>query len=291
MTPPAPPSPYPFGPRLRTARRLLLAGHPQQTADRCAGLRMRAARTGARRWQAAFGALRAEALLCLGDLAAAEREAAAAVHATDGDTPLRLWPAAVLAEALTELGCHDEAGRRLRRAAPGPLPLTEDALPYLRARSRRFLALRCPQEALADALRVGELTALQDGGLFVELPWRTDAAEALLQLGRPGRAAELIDAQLAEATLGPRPRGLALRLRAAVEDPARRPATLALAATELRTAGDRPEQARVLADLAAALRALGDDPTSEAVHHRAWSLAADCGAAPLCERLLPTTAA
>ncbi|MEV6173482.1 hypothetical protein AB0L99_35395 [Streptomyces sp. NPDC051954] len=289
LTPP--PCSDPFEPRLRAVRTLLLAGHPHRAADHCAWLRTRAARTGAHRWQAAFGALRAEALLCLGDLAAAEREAATAVQVADGDTPLRLWPVAALAEALTELGHHDEADRRLRRAAPGPLPLTEDVLPYLRARSRHFLAVRCPEEALAGALRAGELTARQKGGLFAELPWRTDAAQALLHLGRPDRAAELIDAQLTEATLGPRHRGIALRLRAAVEAPARRPATLALAATELRTAGDRPEQARVLADMADALRALGDDSTSEAVLHRAWSLAAACGAAPLCERLLPTTVA
>jgi hypothetical protein len=289
---PTPPCPAePFESRLRTARRLLLTGHPHRTAERCARLRTRAAATGAHRWQAAFGALRAEALVCQGDLAAAEREAVTAVQATDRDTPLRLWPVAALVEALTELGHHDEADRRLRRAVPGPLPLTEDVLPYLRARSRHFLAVRCPREALADALHAGELAALQKGGLFTELPWRTDAAQALLQLGRPDRAAELIDAQLTEATLGPRPRGIALRLRAAGEAPAERPATLALAAVELRAAGDRPEQARVLADMADALRALGDDTTSEAVLQRAWGLAADCGAVPLCERLQPTTAA
>lgn len=285
---PRPPRPDPLELRIRAVRGLLHAGHPDRAADRCAALRDRAARSGARRWQTAFGALRAEALLCLGGLAAAEREAATAVRAMRLRHPLRLWPVAVLAQALTELGRTDEADEQLRRAAPGPLPLTEDVLPYLRARGRRLLAVRCPEEALADFLRVGELAERQESGLFAQLPWRTDAAEALVHLGRYDRATKLIDAQLtAAAEPGPRHRGLALRLRAATQEPALRPATLCLAAAELRTAGDRPAQAQVLADLSDALSDLGDDSAAGVFLRRAWHLAADCGAVPLCERLRP----
>lgn len=290
-----PPRPDAFATRLRDARALLLAGDPQAAADRCARSRTRAARAGARGRQAAFGALRAEALMCLGDLAAAEQEAEAAVRAAVPGASLGRWPAAVLAEVLTELGRYEEADRQLRRAAPGPLTRTADLPRYLRARGRHRLAVRRPGAALADFLRSGELTYGQRRGLFTRMPWRTDAAEALLRLGRPDAAVELITEQLSGAAgLGPRHRGIALRLRAATEEPARRPATLALAADELRVAGDRPELARALADLGDSLNALGDGSAAEAVLRRAWDLAADCGAVLLCDRLLPahrTTAA
>ncbi|MEV5103719.1 hypothetical protein ACFQ7G_09410 [Streptomyces massasporeus] len=282
------PRPDMFGARLRVAHALLMAGDPRAAADRCARSRTRAARAGARGRQASFGALRAEALLCLGELAEAEQEAEAAVRAAVPGASLGRWPAAVLAEVLTELGRHEEAERQLRRAAPGPFLRTADLPRYLRARGRHRLAVRRPGAALADFLRSGELTCRHEKGPFARMPWRTDAAEALLHLGRPDEAAELIAEQLAEDTaLGPRHRGVALRLRAATEEPARRPATLALAADELRAAGDRPELARALADLGETLHALGDGLTARAVLRRAWHLAADCGAVLLCDRILP----
>ncbi|MDL5205491.1 hypothetical protein [Streptomyces sp. ALI-76-A] len=283
-----PPRPDTFATRLRVAHALLMAGDPRAAADRCARSRTRAARAGARGRQAAFGALRAEALLCLGELAAAEQEAGAAVRAAVPGASLGRWPAAVLAEVLTELGRHEEADRQLCRAAPEASTRTADLPRYLRARGRHRLAVRRPGAALADFLRSGELTYRQGNGPFARMPWRTDAAEALLHLGRPDEAAELIAEQLTGATaVGPRHRGIALRLRAATEEPARRPATLALAADELRAAGDRPELARTLADLGETLHALGDGLAARAVLRRAWHLAADCGAVPLCDRILP----
>ncbi|WP_326585314.1 hypothetical protein OG889_44345 [Streptomyces sp. NBC_00481] len=285
-----PPCPMLSEPRLRDTQALLLSGDPRRAADRCAHLLGGAPHAGTPGWQAAFGALRAESLLCLGDAGWAEREAAAAVRAAPPGGALVLWPAAVLAQTLTETGRYEEADRQLRDAARGPLPSTAYALPYLRARGRHRLAVRRPAEALADFRRTGGGVNRPDAGLFLHLPWRTDAAEALLGLGRCRQAAELVREQLARtAVLGPRYRGVALRLLAATEEPARRPATLARAIVELRACADRPELARALADLGDCLHDLGDDFTAGGVLRRARHLAADCGAPPLPARVLPGT--
>ncbi|WSQ06475.1 hypothetical protein OG604_01040 [Streptomyces sp. NBC_01231] len=115
--------------------------------------------------------LRAEALLCLGELAAAEQEAEAAVRAAVPGALLGRWPAAVLAEVLTELGRHEEAEGQLRRATPGPFTRTADLPRYLRARGRHRLAVRRPAAALDDFLRSGELTYRQGAGSFARMPW------------------------------------------------------------------------------------------------------------------------
>jgi tetratricopeptide (TPR) repeat protein len=278
-----PPCPMLSEPRLHSAQALLLAGHPHQAAERCARLLGQAQHTTTPGWKAAFGALRAESLLCLGDVAEAGREAATAVRAAPPGSALALWPVAVLAQTLTETGRHQDADRHLSDAARGPLPSTAYALPYLRARGRHRLAVRRPADALADFRRTGELMNRRDAGPFSHLPWRTDAAEALLGLGRYEQAAELISQQLAGApALGPRYRGIALCLLAATEEPARRPATLAQAIAELRACADRLELARALAGLGGSLHDLGDDSTAGGLLRRARHLAADCGAAPLC---------
>ncbi|MEV5880287.1 hypothetical protein AB0L75_40080 [Streptomyces sp. NPDC052101] len=276
-------------PRLRDAQALLLAGHPRRAADRCTRALGRPVPTGTPGLKAAFGALRAEALLCLGDLAAAQRQAETAARTAPPGSALTLWPTAVLAQALTEQGRYEEAARQLRHAAPGPLPDTAYALPYLRARGRYLLATGPAEEALTDFLRAGQLATRRDAAVFSHLPWRTDAAEALLRLGRPEQAADLITEQSGAAgDLGARHRGIALRVRAATEEPVRRPGTLARATVELRAAGDRLELARAYAGLGDALSELGEDSMADAMLGRARHLAADCGAAPLLWHTLPT---
>ncbi|XUL94532.1 helix-turn-helix transcriptional regulator (plasmid) [Streptomyces galilaeus] len=121
------------------------------------------------------------------------------------------------------------------------------------------------------------------------LPWRTDAAQALLGAGRPDRAADLIADQLAPAqSAGTRVRGVALRLSAATAQPRRRIELLTEAVDALRDCGDRLELARALADLGSALQMNGAGTRAGVINRRAWQLAADCGATPLCERIRPT---
>lgn len=260
------------GPALLHAARVLLhTGNPHRTVTWCAKLHPHA-RT--RAWTGAFRALRAEALLQLGELTAAEDEAAQALDAV-GPPPstLSLWPTAVRAEALIALGRYEEAATHLDSPAPEPL---WPAAPWLRARGSLHLAAHRYQDALDTFRTTGRLALRHGTGRLPHLPWRGDLAETLLRAGRPDQARALLTEELALPTLGPRHRAVALRLLAATDEPGRRPHTLACAIGELRRCKDRVELARTMADLAHALGLLGDYSTA-AFLRRANDLAADSG--------------
>lgn len=272
----------PFRSRLREVEGLLNAGHPDRAAAHCAGLRRRAVQAGCPAWAVAFGALRAEALLRRGELAAAEHHATVALRTAEPLGPAhRLRPAAVLAETLTAQGRLTEATHHLPATDPADLARHRtDALALLHARGRIHLAAGRHRAALAVFLLIGR--RLRDRGPGpAPVAWRTGAAEALLALGRTATAAALLAEQLSTACrAGPRERGIALRLRAATESPARRPATLARAVTLLRAAGDRLELARAYADLGHAVDLRGDTELAAAFDVRARHLTDTCGAAP-----------
>ncbi|MFD8122693.1 LuxR C-terminal-related transcriptional regulator [Streptomyces albidoflavus] len=120
------------------------------------------------------------------------------------------------------------------------------------------------------------------------LPWRTDAAEALLRLGEPDRAGVLARDQLAlpDGRL-PWVRGLALRCQALGDEPARRAATLGQAVEALRRSADRVETARAMADLGRAHQADGQGAAGAAMLRSAWNLAKETGATGLCAEILP----
>jgi tetratricopeptide (TPR) repeat protein len=260
------------GPALLHATRVLLhTGNPHRAVTWCAKLHPHA-RTPA--WTAAFRALRAEALLQLGELTAAENEAARALDAA-GPRPgtLRLWPTAVRAEALITLGRYEEAAAHLDSPAPAPL---WSAAPWFRARGRLHLAVHRYQDALDTFRFTGRLALRHGTGRLPHLPWRGDVAETLLRFGRTAQARALLTEELALPALGPRHRATALRLLAATDEPARRPHTLACAIGELRRCKDRVELARTMAGLAHALDVLGDSSTT-AFLRRATDLAANCG--------------
>ncbi|MEU3838553.1 hypothetical protein AB0E88_00720 [Streptomyces sp. NPDC028635] len=282
--------PAPFRSELHTLEGLLHAGHPHRAAARSAALLRRAARQGCPGWTAEFGALRAEALLSLGDLTACEHQAAAALRAAGPlGSPRRVRPAAVLAEALTAQGRLAEAAHHLAQDAPDgdpadPSPARHLApvLAYLRAQGRHHLAGHRHQDALAAFERLGGIARRHAPAGPSAHGWRTGAAEALLGLGRPKRAGELLAELLAEpGPIAPRVHGAALRLYAETQLPAHRPATLGQAVALLRASGDRVELARAYADLGRALSLL-DDPGAAALLRRAAHLAADCGAVDPC---------
>jgi hypothetical protein len=260
------------GPVLLHAVRVLLdAGLPHRAALWCAKLRPRAQSAV---WAAAFGALGAEALLQLGELAGAECEAGRALEAAGGRPGgLYLWPAAVRAEALIALGRWEEAAAGL--GAPVPQARWA-AVPWWRARGRLHLAAHRYQDALEVFRVTGRLALRHGAGRLPHLPWRGDVAEALLGLGRAGAARALLAEELALPALGPRHRAGALRLLAATDEAGRRPHTLACAIGELRRCGDRAELARAMADLARALDVLGDS-CAAGFGRRAGDLAAECG--------------
>ncbi|MFF4084506.1 LuxR C-terminal-related transcriptional regulator [Streptomyces sp. NPDC001777] len=273
----------------QAVRTLIHADQPRRAADWCRRLQERTARHRAPGLQAMYGTLHGEALLRLGDLAGAEREATAAIRAITGrGGHFRSAPIAVLVMALTAMGRYDEAARHLEPLIPERTLATVHALPLLRARGQYFLATRRTEAALGEFLDLGRLARRWGLDRPRQHPWRTDAAEALLRLGRHQEAAELIAEHLAlpDAT-GPRLRGVALRLRAATEAPRERTRLLTRAVAELRGSGDRLELARALADLGRSFQTLGEGTRAGSVVRRAWGLAADCGAAPLCEEILP----
>ncbi|MGK5627643.1 AAA family ATPase [Streptomyces sp. URMC 123] len=240
-------------PIARALWRLLHARHPERAAARCEERVEEAAYRRAPGWQALFTALLAMALLRFGDPRGAERQALAALDRLPpgGGGGLACLPAAVVVRARTALGDHAAAARRLTDPAPEEYADSLYGLLLLRARGLHHLAVGRPRPALADFLRVGRLTAGWDSPLL--LPWRGDAAEALLRSGDPRRAEELLLRQLAHPDARhPWVRGVSLRLLAATAAEGQRVPLLHRAVHELRRAGDREELARAVADLGAA---------------------------------------
>jgi DNA-binding CsgD family transcriptional regulator len=127
------------------------------------------------------------------------------------------------------------------------------AVPYLQGLGRYHLATGQPETALAHFRSCGDLMAhwrLESPDL---VDWRSDAAAALIALGRLEPARALVEEQLAH--LGEqhhRARGVALRLLAAVVSPAERPALLHQAVRALHEAADLAELRHARADLHAA---------------------------------------
>ncbi|MFE9767973.1 AAA family ATPase [Streptomyces sp. NPDC005808] len=259
---------------VRWSRRLL------DEADAC----------GAPGWGAVFGTLYAESLLRLGDLPGAHAHATAALAALpeQGDSTFSCAPTAVLVRACTAMGRYTEASRLTDRQLPQRQLTSLHGLAYLRARGLHHLAVHQPHAALADFLEIGRLMESWGVDRPAFLPWRTDAADALLRLGEDHRAEQLALRQLAlPDAKRPHVRGPALRMRALAGDPARRPALLTEAIDELHRSGDRVETARAMAELGRLLQRDGSPSKGGAMIRSAWHLAHETGATPLCKEILP----
>ncbi|AWZ04254.1 hypothetical protein DRB96_19505 [Streptomyces sp. ICC1] len=278
-----------FDPLAQAVRTLLHADQADRAAAWSQKLRAQTDPVRTPGWYAAFGHLYAEALLRTGDLEGAAREAAAAVNAVAGRGSVFLFaPLATEVLALTAMGRYDEAARRLELPVPEELFAGVHAIGYLRARGHYYLATHRPQAAVGEFLDAGRLARRWNLDRPRFAPWRTDAAEALIQLGEHRQADRFVAEQLSMAEVrSPRVHGVSLRLRAAVGEPAQRPKVLGRAVEELRGSGDRLELARALADLGRSLQLVGEGTRAGMVTRRAWQLAADCGAGPLCEQILP----
>ncbi|QUQ65298.1 helix-turn-helix transcriptional regulator [Kutzneria sp. CA-103260] len=243
-------------------------------------------------WRGLFGALRAEIAVRQGDFAGAVDSARRAVDLMPG----RGWGIAIglplgsLILAATRGGRYREAGRYLDEPVPEGMFASRFGLHYLRARGHFHLATDNPAAALADFLGCGDL--MRDWRIDMSglVPWRLDAAEALLAQHKRDEARRLIDGQL--AGLGedqPRVRGAALRLLAAVTPkPKNRIDLLVESVDILENNGDRFELARSLGGLGRTYEAAGEQKRARMVVRRAWHVARKCGAMPLAADLLPT---
>ncbi|KKZ75200.1 helix-turn-helix transcriptional regulator [Streptomyces showdoensis] len=245
--------------------------------------RMEARHTPSRR--ARLGAVRAEIALRRGDLSDARRYASEAL----ATLPAISWgvtvgaPLSTLILATTAMGRYDEAQTYLDHRVPEAMFETRYGMHYHYARARFGLATGYLEMALEDLRRCG--AKLSQWGMDTPglIPWRTDAAEVYLGLGRPEDARRMLAEQSAKFTFMPnRVRGTASRVLAGASAPAHRPTLLRQAAELLQSDdGDRYELALAFADLARAYRTLGEFRRAAAAERRAVIVAADCHAEAL----------
>ncbi|WP_078628276.1 helix-turn-helix transcriptional regulator [Streptomyces sp. NRRL F-2664] len=256
----------------------------------CEEFARQAARRGAPGWLAVFAGLAAEARLRLGDLTGAVETARGALRAAPArGTSAQLGAVAgTLARALTASGRLDEAAAVLARPVPTGTAAGVHVLAHLRARGHHALATNRFHAALGDFLDIGRHSRRWGLDRPRVLPWRTDAAEALLRLGETRQAERFLADQLTTRDAAdPWVRGTSLRLRAALREPRERQAVLARAVDELQRSGDAYELARAMADFGQALREAGEPARAALVQRKAWHLAKNCGADALRERILP----
>jgi DNA-binding CsgD family transcriptional regulator len=216
-------------------------------------------------------------------MAAAERSArsAMALISARGWGVVIGMPLAAALLATTALGRYEEAASYLSLLVPEAMFRTPFGLHYLHARGRHYLAVGRIQAALGDFQACGDLMVKWGLDLPTLVPWRTDAARALLALGKIDQARDLANEQLARLSPGhSRTRGLALRILAATGAPHERPALLAAAMDALQAYGDRFELALTAAELSSAHHELGDDGAARVLAGRARRLAAECGIEP-----------
>jgi DNA-binding CsgD family transcriptional regulator len=237
-------------------------------------------------WQAVFTSLRAEVSLRQGDLRAARRLAASAY----GLLSPAAWGTAVAAPlsclilACTRTGRYAEARGYVTQPVPELALRSRSGPHYLRARGEYHLATGQHDAAVADFVSCGELLCSWGQDHPGVVPWRVCAAEALLKQGSPGRARRLLVEQLTLTSGRSRTRGSALRQLACVSKPGTRARLLTESAEILEERGARFELAQTLADLSGSVRHL---TRARMTARRAWHVARECGAEPLCERLLP----
>lgn len=231
---------------------------------------------------------RAEIAVRQGDLRTAAEHADTALDLLDHQA----WgthigyPLSCALLAATRSGRLDDATRLVELPVPEPMFESRAGVHYLFARGQHHLATGRHHAAAADFLVIGELVNSWHLDTPGFVPWRVGAAEAWLRQGLPDRARSLAEDQLSLPAQG-RTRGLALRILAACSDPTRRPALLGEATESLEQCGDRYELARALGELSRAHHALGDQRRARMVLRRAWHIAKECDALPLCRELLP----
>jgi len=238
--------------------------------------------------QARLATIRSEISMRQGDLARAERHAREALRLV----PVDCWGVSIgtllasLLTALTAMGRPEEAADHLRLPVPDTMLQSRHGLHYLQARGRYRMSIGHLEAALEDFRTCGALMNEWDLDVPGLIPWRCDAAEALLHLGERSEAQRLADEQLTRCgTSASRARGVALRLRAAAGDPRQRPALLRRSADILQDKGDWYELARTLTDLTKAFRDLRGLRLARLTGRRAWMYAQICQAKPLMQVL------
>ncbi|MGC4946602.1 AAA family ATPase [Streptomyces sp. DT224] len=265
---------------------LILSAEPQHGVAWCQVFLEQALRSDSPGWHSVFSALLAQAQLRRGDLESAERHAVTALESLpDRNCDYAFAPLATLLRARTEMGRYADAAAIVHSQGIQGTSRTIHELGYLRARARYYSATRQFRAALDDLYEIGRLMKDWDMDHPLVLPWRTEAAEVLLNVGHQHQADRLVLQQLAMAEARhPWIRGTSLRLRAKMSDLRKRPALLHRAVAEFGFSGDRVQTAHAKAELSEALLALGD-PLAGVTGREALALASECRAGALQKRI------
>ncbi|MEU6075132.1 AAA family ATPase [Micromonospora sp. NPDC047074] len=229
---------------------------------------------------ALLDALEAVIAVRRGDLPAAQALTDSALT----QLPAKSWgiaigiPLAARLRALAMVGDLDRAAACLRVPVPAALFETPFGLHYLHARGVYALAADNPDAALADFQLCGRLMTQWRLDLPALVPWRTDAARALLRQGNCQQAEALVREELSRLQPGHvRHRGAALRVLAAMHDPPARLQHLRTSVRLLQQTGDRIELVHSLTDLGHAYQVLGDHRQARSASRAARMLAEECG--------------
>ena len=193
-----------------------------------------------------------------GDLRAAEVNARTGLDAADLPMPplYRMITTGILVGTLLERGELEEAARALAPVADWPeVPAMGPAMLRL-ARGRLRLARGETAEGLGDLVAAGDVARRSGARSPGILPWRADAAAALLLLGDRDGALRLAeeDLALARAFGAPRALGVALRTAGVATGGRRGEELMREAVGVLAGAGAQLELIRAQADLGAHLR-------------------------------------
>ncbi|TDC25353.1 helix-turn-helix transcriptional regulator [Streptomyces sp. 8K308] len=226
-------------------------------------------------WRAMIGAIYALILSRRGDLAGAGRQAKTAQDLFTGQG----WgvaigiPLSVRVAVATRTGRYAEASAALHLPVPEAMFQTQFGLFYLYERGLFYLATNRVHSAMADFTRCGELMRQWNLDVQTLVPWRLGAARTHLAMGNPRAARALVEEQFAgSAPIGPRTRGMFLRVLAATSEPEDRVDLLRESVKLLAEGGDQFELSGALRELSLALQASGEASEARAVSARAAQL-------------------
>ncbi|MFE5842432.1 AAA family ATPase [Streptomyces niveus] len=253
---------------LATAITALTLGGKSESAERwCARFALEARQRSAVTWQAVFEALRAGIMLQRGEVtAASERARASLTLLGEGNWGVSIsHPLAIMLYADIAAGAFDDAARTLRIPVPDAAFETMGGLRYLRARGHFHLATNRPLAAVSDFQRCQQLMRKWDSIAATPVPWRSDLAEANLQLGNIEVARDLAKQQIKlSMDSDPYACGLALRVLAFASGPTEDSRLLGRAAKAFQDSGNQLELNRTLKALAR-FQTLGQEKRPNAV--------------------------
>ncbi|MDT0317176.1 helix-turn-helix transcriptional regulator [Streptomyces millisiae] len=262
---------------------LLYVDGDQRAEELCQALLTDAISQHAPVWRAMIGAIYALILARRGDLGGAARQAKTAhgLFTAQGWGVAIGIPLAVQVATATRAGRYDEASALLHLPVPDAMFQTQFGLFYLYERGLFYLATNRVHSAMADFTRCGELMRRWELDVQTLVPWRLGAARTHLAMGNPHTARALVEEQFAgSAPIGPRTRGMFVRVLAAASPPEERVPLLRKSVELLDASGDQFELAGALRELSQELEAAGEAAEARDVGARATRLDRWYGSGP-----------